>query len=887
MWPLLQHQFLSLLGPRECERVTARVYEAGVASQSHMPFEDNPVAAFNCVQRRRYRGFGKRSVHRSVSHDIPSGFWLMHLVWPFCSPEVRQKMCASASIMQEYANLRLVAFTQRHEIRRTLKAVRAAPDAEPPLDPVRTQYMGAALLSFDFDYGDLVRWLGGEYTNDQRDWNALQRQIDLAMESQQRPGYPVLEPELAMKSFREGVPLQGNIRSSRADLVRRIHYDNHPPLAANLDATREKFGKEEAKSYHIAFPRFVVYFIPGIMISPISWIVRKGKGRLIIDASTTLHSGDSGAVNSQIPKPGAPGRMQENPPVFYGSALVRHLIHIYNMRLQCPTEDILQHTDDIDSAFRRVLYHPDMAVAFAYVFMELVLLPIGLIFGGRNSPSFWCVPAEVRAHMGAVMDLTQQNVPLADQVQLAPELTPAEQRALVPAVADALNQGIEPAYADRRHLTMFVDDDIIAAFRRHMREALRAAVASAYQCFGHPDNDRRGSCLVAEKFPMTAEAAVEFVGFVIDTRTMRVSWPQEKVDALARMLDEWIADASAKSPSQVAKLLGYVRNGAFLCQHGNFLSIRLQWTLNHAIQKAGTAQTQRKNWWAHSRVPISDEVLADLRLLKATCSSRRHDSTHQWSRPIAMLIPREPTCSIYSDAAHSGLGGWSPDLRFVWRLTRKDMVDAGFDMQEIDDNGVERNRWRKADDLPPGHAEQLHINPLEFIAIIINIWFATVIIRKGQPKDGGHHINVLADNTSALSWLKYAARSHSIPVRNLAYFLHGFILLSQTSELANFTGLHLPGVENTVADAVSRPELYPSLGSAIAAFSQLQTCRPFLVPYSVIYTLARWISSDRIVATFAPEMTNLLNLELVPFPTGAIDDPSARGFFRQVRRGTS
>jgi hypothetical protein len=43
--------------------------------------------------------------------------------------------------------------------------------------------------------------------------------------------------------------------------------------------------------------------------------------------------------------------------------------------LNHPKEDFLQHTDDIDAAFRWMLYKPDLAVAFGYVFMEFSSFP--------------------------------------------------------------------------------------------------------------------------------------------------------------------------------------------------------------------------------------------------------------------------------------------------------------------------------------------------------------------------------------------------------------------------------------------------------------------------------------------------------------------------------
>jgi hypothetical protein len=72
-----------------------------------------------------------------------------------------------------------------------------------------------------------------------------------------------------------------------------------------LDAVRQKFASEEALSFHLVFPKFVALFIPGMMVSPISWLFRKNKGRLIIDASSPLAPDDTGAPNTHIPPTGA------------------------------------------------------------------------------------------------------------------------------------------------------------------------------------------------------------------------------------------------------------------------------------------------------------------------------------------------------------------------------------------------------------------------------------------------------------------------------------------------------------------------------------------------------------------------------------------------------
>ena len=56
------------------------------------------------------------------------------------------------------------------------------------------------------------------------------------------------------------------------------------------------------------------------------------------------------------------------------------------MRQAEPLQDILLHCDDLEAAFRRVLYHPDMAVVFAYIFLDFLIIPVDQVFGSRSAP---------------------------------------------------------------------------------------------------------------------------------------------------------------------------------------------------------------------------------------------------------------------------------------------------------------------------------------------------------------------------------------------------------------------------------------------------------------------------------------------------------------------
>ena len=86
------------------------------------------------------------------------------------------------------------------------------------------------------------------------------------------------------------------------------------------------------------------------------------------------------------------------PKFFYGDANRRICQRIYNLRLKSPDEEIIIYKDDIVAAFRHGKYHPDIAVTYAYVFGSFLIIPIGGIFGPRDTPGGWfCMTSELRA----------------------------------------------------------------------------------------------------------------------------------------------------------------------------------------------------------------------------------------------------------------------------------------------------------------------------------------------------------------------------------------------------------------------------------------------------------------------------------------------------------
>ena len=91
--------------------------------------------------------------------------------------------------------------------------------------------MAAALIRFNFNYGDLIRWLEGEYTNAHRDWSAVAAAIEDVRGLSPPPGYPPVDYDRALRACTEGVPLAGTYVCSFDSVRLRNSYDNHPGLA--------------------------------------------------------------------------------------------------------------------------------------------------------------------------------------------------------------------------------------------------------------------------------------------------------------------------------------------------------------------------------------------------------------------------------------------------------------------------------------------------------------------------------------------------------------------------------------------------------------------------------------------------------------------------------
>ena len=579
------------------------------------------------------------------------------------------------------------SFQRFHAVTHSISSLRDArlPPGKPSrIDRPRTRLFGSALLRFDCQYGDLIRWLAGEYTNRNRDWQDTFHSLQDPPRVATSRGLPPTDYPRAQRITTEGVPLVGGFESHVPELAARVQYNNHHAVADNCDAVEAKFAAEEATSFHIILPKFFTFFLVGLFLNPLQWAMRKGKGRICVDC--TNGPNPIGSANTFIPRP-SPSNADECPPVYYGRSFLRLLMLIWSLREAEPLLDILLHCDDINSAFRRVLYHPDLAVVFAYIFMDFLIIPVGQVFGSRSAPSYFSLLSDVRAEVASTVDLTKDGGPLEPLAAAAivdplpPDWDPTLD--LTPACADPLHPPLSASDLLSCINATFVDDNGVAAYRPDIRRALHQSLRTAFLLFGADDADRRQSCISEDKWDPAVCHIMLYLGFLINSRDMTVSWPLVKRLELRTQMLLIINDPRHMStPKAVASIIGKIRSAADISPWGRHLSQSVQDSLTTALRH----HARRPKWfWKNGQMRVPGEAVRDLSIMVAALDLPEHHPT--WTRPIALLIPRTPTHAFLSDASYGGLGGWSPTFNIMWRIMHDTLLDYGFQMKHITSAG--------------------------------------------------------------------------------------------------------------------------------------------------------------------------------------------------------
>ena len=454
-----------------------------------------------------------------------------HFARSFLDTREKVNLCLATPVMAPYAKLRQEASCLTKS---TIKSILAPLDHKIKnikLCSTRSRQVSKLLLLCDFDVGKVIRLMKGMYTGDFLDYPSIDKTLRKLLATPTTPGQPLHNFDLLHQIYHDGAPSSGHYSCTIDDMRSRNLYDNHAAAKPHHDSIRPKVATDIQKSYAIAFPRWIIRFIDGILLAAVGWISRvkngKCKGRQVNDPSAHITGpSDTGAVNDQIPD-------DLCPEVYYQTTFKRVLTRAFNLRISHPLEDIIAYKDDLVTAFRRVRYHPDACCAHSFVFEGSLIIPIGLVFRSRDSPSLFCQASEIRAFTSqhfSSLDLPIPDSSLIDIVDFSSE--PPRPGNIHPAIPDSYQEGTTGT-THGPHNT-FVDDNIMIELRTMIRSAALFSILTAVLFIGSPLFVEEP--ISAEKFEKYFSHINEILGFVLDTRKMMVSYPLDKKEDLPSLL---------------------------------------------------------------------------------------------------------------------------------------------------------------------------------------------------------------------------------------------------------------------------------------------------------------------------------------------------------------
>ena len=801
------------------------------------------------TNRRRLQRQRKTDLSVTFTNHVHPNELFIHFSWDFFGLSDKLKIIKEWPIFTIYAKLRYQASFLNKKMIRQIQSPLNHKLIPILINDERANDIASLLLLCDFDVGQLIRVLHNNYTGDFLDFKEIDRVLKILSKIKPDKNQPTHDFNLLKNIYHQGVPQRASFEGSREDMLLRNLYNNHKQSHPHYADIESKVATDIQKSYSLAFPRWTLHFIDGLLLAAIGWVTRTKngvtKGRQVNDPSFNLHPHDTGAVNDKI------NIKTDCPDTFYRDCLSRILIRTYNNRISNPTEDIIKYKDDLVTAFKRVRYHPDISTAHAFVFSDYLIIPIGLVFGARDSPAWFCQVSEIRAFASQHFSSLGLDIPdrtLIDLVNF--DIDPTDPTPITLAFPDKYNKGLTSSSQGPQNT--FVDDTVMTELRSLIRHAAISSVLTANLFIG--DATLVEEPINSTKFEPYFRYINEVLGFIINTRSLTISYPQDKQTSLLALLSKKPWSTNTSYPIRdLASILGKIRNLAQILPFGNHLSINLQLVLSkyikttlssHPFGREENIKSRLKRAWSKFRqVHLSKSACEDLTFLAKLLSSAPQAI---WHRPISLLIQREPHFLSKSDASDFGLGGFCMgDLPFQWRLLASNL-----------------------------NAENLHINIKEFLAMLITIYFKMISLKSLQDTNSlpphlskldGFIFESYTDNTSAISWMTHASKSREPIVVRLTHLLSRMIFSFNSHSPSLFKPLHIPGKLNEEADALSRPLLFPTYSDVFLSFPHLSRLPPLRLPSqlksillgTISGTLTEVQTKNAMITLFSPEKSTL------------------------------
>jgi hypothetical protein len=248
--------------------------------------------------------------------------------------------------------------------------------------------------------------------------------------------------------------------------------------------------------------------------------------------------------------------------------------------------------------------------------------------------SYFSLLLDIRAYVSTCADLITGRPmhPLAAAACLPPEPLPHE---LVPALADNINQPMSDLECTSHSNSTFFDDNGVLAIHSNIGGTLHNSLVAAFLLFGWSQKDRGSSCLAPDKWERDARPDMLYLGFLICSRSLQITWLFSKRAKLCNAIMQALGmKRPCFKPKVVASIIGKLRVASLIAPWGPYLSFRLAMALNLALQFTYEAI---RHWWQQGLVWVSKSMQHNLQIVPTYLQEPEYSPV--WSCYIRLIVP--------------------------------------------------------------------------------------------------------------------------------------------------------------------------------------------------------------------------------------------------------
>jgi hypothetical protein len=546
-----------------------------------------------------------------------------------------------------------------------------------------------------------------------------------------------------------------------AEVSQMTERGNHQSAENEPERVKLLLGKDVTHGFSLPVPLATIPSIPGALVQPfrmtVQWTLddkgsRVPKYRLLQDLSFSL-SKENASVNSRIDM-GAYNEM------IYGWCLSRIIHYVLALRQAYPLKRIFVAKYDYSDAYRRMNHAASAAAQSIAVFDGVAYIALRLTFGGSPNPPTWCLFSELVTDLANEISLCREWDHETLRSPAQPETPePVTEPDRVP-IAPARPLAVHIPVGSTAQTDGFIDDLITVALdteRNNAREAHTVPLAIHVTSRPHAGDDepitRRSILAQAKLIAEGTPAEIQIVlGWLLDTRRLSLSLPEDKHTAWKAEILQILADRSATF-GDLDSTVGRLNHAAYVIPLSRHF-------LNRVRERVKRRRPKKQ------RIDLQQIELDDLRLWLEFLDQAKAGIS------LNRIAIRQPTRLSWSDACPYGIGGYNLH-GFAWRI--------------------------RIPSTSPLFGDKRFNNLFEFIGMAVNVWIECL-----DTSTESECILAIGDNTSAIGWLfssgKMPTDSLSFKAVQVVARKVARLILGSEHCLAS---QHIKGELNVVSDLLS------------------------------------------------------------------------------------